>query len=323
MRFRIPPMFLARAASAILLAGLAACARSPAYQRERVHSGSGQSEGERKRVMDTAQKFAPLRKRAVVLPLWNDTPVKGKFEVLGKNQLRDALLEGNKLNVVDEKEIPLRSQDFYLDSDKVNVAHIAENGKKWGVSLVILGRISKISFRRSDDDVGLLRPTAAKAAVSVELRLIDVAQAKEIALGEGAGLSENSTMNLFGQNTDDSEGYRNEVVADALGEAVRKALPSLMKEIDRIQWRGKVLKITGAKVYINAGRATGMQVGDVLKVNSTGSDIFDPDSGLFLGRTAGDLKGTLEVVEFFGEDGAICRVHSGANFQEGDSIQLY
>jgi curli biogenesis system outer membrane secretion channel CsgG len=294
-----------------------------AYKRDQATAGRGQSEREREKIVSTVQKFAPLRKRAVVLPFWNDTPVKGKFEVLAKNNLREALLEGNKVNLVEEKEIPLRSQDFYLDSEKLNVGHVAENGKKWGVSLVILGRISKIAYRRKDDDVGLLRPTAAKAAASVELRLVDVAQAKEIALGEGAGLSENSTMNLFGQDPDDNESYRNEVVADAIGEAVRKALPALLKEIDRIQWRGKIAKISGAKIYVNAGRATGLQVGDILKVNSQGSDIFDPESGLFLGRTAGDLKGTLEVVEYFGEDGAITRLHSGANFNEGDVIQLY
>ncbi len=299
------------------------CARSTAYNRGQANSSRAQSERERDQVNTVVQKFAPLRKRAVVLPFWNDTPMKGKFEVLAKNNLREALLEGNKLNIVDERDIPLRSQDFYLDSEKLNVAHVAENGKKWGVSLVILGRITKIAFRRKDDDVGLLRPTAAKAAANVELRLVDVAQAKEIALGEGAGLSENSSMNLFGQNPEDSESYRNEVVAEALAEAVRKALPALIKEVDRIQWRGKIAKISGAKIYVNAGRATGLQVGDILKVSSQGSDIFDPDTGLFLGRTAGDLKGTLEVVEFFGEDGAISRVHSGANFVEGDIIQLY
>jgi hypothetical protein len=314
---------LLRTGSVVLLLAFAACARSPQYNREKVKSGLGQSQGERDNVMEKAQKFAPLRKRAIVLPLWNDTPVKGKFEVQAKNSLRDSLLDTNKLNLVDEKEVPLRSQDFYLDSDKLDVAHVSENGKKWGVSLVIVGRISKIAFRRQDDDVGLLRPTAAKAAVSVELRLVDVAQAKEIALGEGAGLSENSTMNLFGTNQEDAEGYRNEVVAEALNEAVRKALPSLIKEVDRIQWRGKIIKVTGARLYVNAGRATGLQVGDILKVNSQGSDIFDPDSGLFLGRTAGDLKGTLEVMDFFGDDAAITRVHSGANFQEGDVIQLY
>lgn len=311
-------------ATCLLAATLAvSCARSSAYRQSENLGKRTQSDRERSKVLSAPEKFAPLRKRAVVLPFWNDTPMKGKFEVLGKNQLREALLETNKVNLVDEKEIPLRSQDFYLDSEKVNVAHIAENGRKWGVSLVILGRITKISFRRKDDDVGLVRPTASKAAASVELRLVDVAQSKEIALGEGAGLSENSSMNLFGQSTEDTEAYRNEVVGEALGDAVRKALPALTKEIERIQWRGRIAKISGAKIFVNAGRATGLQIGDILKVSSQGSDIYDPDTGLFLGRTSGDLKGTLEVVEFFGEDGAVTRLHSGANMVEGDTIQLY
>jgi hypothetical protein len=307
-------------ALAIMLQG---CSRSPGYRRETGDSRSPQPERQREKIAEGVQKFAPLRKRAVVLPFWNDTPIKGKFEMMAKNSLREVLLEQNRVNLVDEKDISLRSADFYLDSEKINVAHVAENGKKWGVSLVILGRISKITFRRKDDDVGVLRPTAAKAATSVELRLVDVGQAKEVALGEGTGLSENSSLNLFGADPEDSAGYRNEVVAESLNEAVHKALPALLKELDRIEWRGKIAKIAGAKIYVNAGRATGLQVGDILKVNSQGQDIFDPETGLFLGRTAGDLKGTLEVMEYFGEDGAIARLHSGANFLEGDVIQLY
>lgn len=307
----------------ILLATLVSCTRSPAYRKEAASGDRMQSSREREKTVESVQKFAPLRKRAVLLPFWNDTPIKGKFEVQARNALRELLLEQNRLNIVDDRDVSLRSQDFYVDAEKINVAHAADNGKKWGVSLVILGRISKIAFRRKDDDVGLLRPSAAKAAATVELRLVDVAQAKEIALGQGAGISESSSLNLFGENNDDSEAYRNEIVAEAIGDAVRKALPALNKEIDRIQWRGKIAKINGAKLYINAGRATGVQVGDILKVSSQGQDIFDPDSGLFLGRTGGDLKGTLEITEFFGEDGAISRVHSGGNFNEGDLIQLY
>lgn len=309
--------------AALVLACSAGCTRSPAYRKEASMGDRVQGDREREKTIEAVQKFAPLRKRAVLLPFWNDTPIKGKFEVQARNALRDLLLEQNRLNIVDDRDVSLRSQDFYLDADKINVAHVSDNGKKWGVSLVILGRISKIAFRRKDDDVGLLRPSAAKAAASIELRLVDVAQAKEIALGQGAGISESSSLNLFGESNDDTEAYRNEIVAQAIGDAVRKALPALNKEIERIQWRGKIAKINGAKLYINAGRATGIQVGDILKVSSTGQDIFDPDSGLFLGRTGGDLKGTLEVTEFFGEDGAISRVHSGGNFLEGDMIQLY
>jgi hypothetical protein len=302
---------------------LSACARSPGYTRERKRETRTQSPVEQEKMVEAVQKFSPLRKRAVLLPFWNNTPIKGSFEVRGKNALRELLLEQNRLNIVDERDISLRSQDFFLDPERLNVAHVADNGRKWGVSLVVLGRISKIAFRRKDDDVGLLRPSAAKAAATVELRLVDVAQAKEIALGQGTGMSENSALNLFGEAPEDTEAFRNEIVTEALADAIRKALPALNKEIDRIQWRGKVAKISGAKIYVNAGRATGLQIGDILKISSQGQDIFDPDTGLFLGRTGGDLKGTLEVVEFFGEDGAIARVHSGGNFVEGDTIQLY
>ncbi len=305
------------------LVALASCARSSGYRKDASVSPRMQGQRERDKVVAAVQKFSPLKKRAVILPFWNDTPIKGRFENHAKHSLGEMLLDQNSLNVVDEKDISLRSQDFYLDSDKINVAHVAENGRKWGVSLVVLGKISKIAFRRKDDDVGLLRPSAAKAAASVELRLVDVAQAKEIALGQGAGSSENTSLNLFGTDTEDTSDTRNELVADAIVDAIRKALPALNREIERIQWRGKIAKITGAKLYVNAGRATGLQIGDILKVNSQGQDIFDPETGLFLGRTPGDLKGTLEVVEFFGEDGAISRVHSGANFLEGDVIQLY
>lgn len=302
---------------------LSACSRSPGFRQESSSRNRPQSEREREKVVEAVQKFSPLRKRAVLLPFWNDTPIKGRFEVYAKNTLRDMLLEQNRLNVVDERDVSLRSQDFYLDADKINLSQLAENGRKWGVSLIVLGRISKIAFRRKDDDVGLLRPSAAKAAASVELRLVDVALAKEIALGEGAGLSENSSLNFFGEGADDTETTRNEIVANAIADGIRKALPALNKEIERIQWRGKIAKMAGAKIYVNAGRATGLQLGDILKVSSQGQDIFDPETGLFLGRTGGDLKGTLEVMEFFGEDGAICRIHSGANFLEGDMIQLY
>lgn len=307
----------------ILALTLTSCARSPGYRKDAAKGDRVQTKKEREHVIEAVKRFSPLKKRSVILPFWNDTPIKGRFEVQAKNSLREMLLEQNRLNVVDERDISLRSQDFYLDSEKVNVAHLAENGRKWGVSLIVLGRISKIAFRRKDDDVGLLRPSAAKAAVSVELRLIDVALAKEIAIGQGAGISENSSLNLFGEGAEDTETTRNELVADAIVDAIAKALPALNKEVDRIQWRGKIAKIAGAKVYVNAGRATGIQVGDILKVNSQGQDIFDPETGLFLGRTGGDLKGTLEVVEYFGEDGAISRIHSGSNFLEGDAIQLY
>ena len=47
-------------------------------------------------------------------------------------------------------------------------------------------------------------------------------------------------------------------------------------------------------------RITSWVAGDILKVLTQGDDIYDPATGSYLGRTQGQLKGTLEVVDFLG-----------------------
>jgi hypothetical protein len=81
--------------------------------------------------------------------------------------------------------------------------------------------------------------------------------------------------------------------------------------------------ISGERVYVNAGRLSGLQVGDILKVTEEGDDVYDPDTGRFIGTAPGRLKGTIEVVSYFGKDGAIAVIHSGSGFQENDRVELY
>jgi hypothetical protein len=84
-----------------------------------------------------------------------------------------------------------------------------------------------------------------------------------------------------------------------------------------------VAKIIGNRIYINAGKTSGIQVGDVLKVLTEGEEIFDPENGAFLGQSLGEVKGTLEIIDYFGEDGATAIIHSGGSVQEGDYVRLY
>jgi hypothetical protein len=81
--------------------------------------------------------------------------------------------------------------------------------------------------------------------------------------------------------------------------------------------------VSGERVFINAGRLSGLQVGDILKVTEEGDDVYDPENGRFIGTAPGRLKGTIEVVSYFGRDGAIAVVHSGSGFQENDRVELY
>jgi hypothetical protein len=128
---------------------------------------------------------------------------------------------------------------------------------------------------------------------------------------------------VFDDDALSSREARNEIARDAIAEAVRKMTDEVNLAMEKMDWQGRVAKIVGNKVYINAGRASGLLAGDILKVMSPGEEIVDPITKSYLGRSEGMLKGTLEVSEFVGKDTSMTTIHTGGNFQEGDVVRLY
>jgi len=104
---------------------------------------------------------------------------------------------------------------------------------------------------------------------------------------------------------------------------VRRSIPKIIKVSERIEWIGRVAKIVGSKIYVNAGRVSGLNIGDVLKVLTEGLEVYDPETGAMLGVSKGEVKGTLEIIDYFGGDGTIAILHSGGSVVEGDYVQLY
>lgn len=103
----------------------------------------------------------------------------------------------------------------------------------------------------------------------------------------------------------------------------RMFLADIVKSIDKIAWEGSIALVNGEKIYINAGRLSGLQIGDILKVTEKGPEVYDPDTGRYIGNAPGRMKGRLEVVSYFGKDGAITIVYSGSGFTENDRVELY
>ncbi len=64
-------------------------------------------------------------------------------------------------------------------------------------------------------------------------------------------------------------------------------------------------------------------MGHILKVITEGRDIYDPDTGALIGTAQGEIKGAIEVIDYFGPDGAIAVLHSGGQIQKGDLVQMY
>ena len=130
-------------------------------------------------------------------------------------------------------------------------------------------------------------------------------------------------LKFYQSASEDNLAYRQELLRYSVKVAVRKFIPRVIKVGSRLDWMGRVAKIIGTRIYINAGRSSGINIGDIIKVITEGQEVYDPESGAMIGVSQGEVKGTLEVVDYFGTDGAICILHSGGSVTEGDFVQLY
>jgi hypothetical protein len=306
---------------------LSACQRSPQYKRDQDYNKddgySYYSDAKGKTASQKVESLGQPKKRVVVLNFWNDTPVKqADLGAFAADELRRGLFLTQRVILPPDAKTDMGTEDF-INGEKVKVAQLIREGRKLGVSVLLIGRVTKVVFRSRGDDVGLLRQKQSLAGVDVEVKLFDVAGGREIMATSKSGEASSSAMVALESADMESPGYRAEMTKFAVRNAMGGVVGDVLKAIEKMQWEGRVAKVTGTKIYVNAGRASGLVAGDILKILTPGDDIYDPTTGAFLGRTQGQLKGTVEVVDFLGTDGAVTEIHTGGNFQDGDAVELY
>lgn len=301
-----------------VLAALSGCTRSTQFQRnEAFYQPETRTQSQR------LESMGQPRKRVVVLDFWNDTPVKddeiGKFAA---DELRRGLFATQRMILPTDVKSEFTTHDF-LQGDQVKVAQLIREGRRLGVSVLVIGRISKIVFRQRGEEVGILRQKQSLAAVDAELKIFDVTGGREIlAVGRSGDAASNSLV-AFEDKNQTSQDFRGELSKLAVRHATEGLVPDVVRAVEKMTWQGHIAKIIGTKVYVNAGKQSGLVEGDILRVLTNGEDIYDPKTGSYLGRTSGQLKGTLEVVDFIGTDGAVAELHTGGGFGEGDLVRLY
>lgn len=298
--------------------------RSEAFKREQQYYRQDSEFANRKGTATTrAQKFGQPKKKIYVLPFLNTTPLGGdELGEFAASELIREIRSSNKAVVPEDIRSADTSKEFY-SGDKVRLGPLVREGKKLGVALLVIGKIKKITYRKNADDVGVFRQKDALAAVDLEMRIFDVVNSRELLFNEKSADSTSSQIDLFGTNNDDPKSQRTELVRMALRNGMNLYARDTIRAIEKISWEGRIAKIAGGQVYINAGKATGLSMGDILKVLTPGEDVYDPATGAYMGRSRGQPKGTLEVSEYLGTDGAVTTVHSGGNFNENDIVQLY
>ncbi len=176
------------------------------------------------------------------------------------------------------------SQQFFSQTLDTR-SRLSRLGKELGAQAIILERVHFSS--------NIMAGTYTTPTQQVELQLIDTATGYPV-----------KSYNL-NPSTPGSE----------------KVVNSLVNHVRMIDWSARVIKVENKRVLINAGRLTGLQAGQNLRVYAKGSEIKDPGSQLSLGQAQGALKGTVKIVDFFGLDGAICEPLAVGKFKQGDMVK--
>lgn len=221
-------------------------------------------------------------------------------------------------------EVDLNTKDL-IEQGKWDWEKIYKLAREKSIPMVMEWELKPIQIQQESDPVGMMRERQRRIVVQVKARMAETRKGKDLIDEIGQAQREDKDVLWLskGEKKITVADYDHETLNFLLKESITTLVPSLVAQASRVSWSGRVAMIKNDRLYLNVGRQSGLQVGDILKVLDTSDEVFDPETGESIGKVPGSMKGTLEVVNYFGSDGAIAVVHSGAGFQENDSIVLY
>ena len=266
-----------------------------------------------------------LRKKVMVLPFLDQKVDRSKNVVeTARRVVVNDLLRTRQFVIVNNTDFPQDVKSYLKDSKSYDMAAIARVAKALGVSAVIEGKVMEIRAKRVGDEIGVFRKVKASVDVTIGLRVFGTKTGREILTTTRKATAEAETTRVAQDSYSDRHLQEDPIlVARGVSKAFRSTVPLVVKAVEKLNWEGRVAMIDGDRIFVNAGRLSGIQVGDILKVVEEGDEVFDPETGTFLGYAPGRMKGTLEVTSYFGKDGSVSVIHSGSGFKENDRVELY
>jgi curli biogenesis system outer membrane secretion channel CsgG len=213
----------------------------------------------------------------------------GKFIVIDRQKL-DKLMDEQKLG----------------QTGAIDPATAAKMGKILGLNAIVTGAISNYGVSQQ----GTVLSKSQVVDVTIDIRVVDVESGQVLYADSGKG--EGSTGNS--QLSQDLPG-------DALRAAISQLALNIESQVNQRPWSCRVADYDGSTVYLNAGKLSGIDVGQKLVVFKLGREIKDPDSGLVIGHAEQKL-GDAQVNGYFGDDGSTAQMVSGEAPSKGDVAKM-
>ena len=255
-----------------------------------------------------------LKRKVAILNFENNTSY--KEEKIGEavaKKLSDKLEATQRVVTLDKSVVSetLNREGFKFenlsDPPVIKRAHQSLGIQAFALGTVTdVGLLSSKASETSDEEV-------AFATAKVEIRLIDASTGNLLKTFIGRSP-------IFGTK-ETGEYSRGKAVLKAIELGLDDILEGFLRQLDLLDWATTIARVEGENVYLNAGKLSGIRIGDTLEIFEPGKEIFHPTTNLSLGWTTGKLKGAVKVTDLFGVDAAVARVAQGVGFNSNDVVK--
>lgn len=266
-----------------------------------------------------------MRRRITILPFLNQSVYQAEeISQEARSYFISLLEKTDNVVITDWSALGIDNIDTYKNGSAFKIPELAKKIKNSGVHAIVVGTVKELRTGRKGDSVGVFRRVRADIKAVVELKIISVRSGQVMATdSQEADLSEASTKVAQRVYQDHDMKDDPSAVRFVVENAFEKTIPTLFATLKRFSWEGRVALVKGERVYLNAGRVSGLQIGDLLRIVEEQEEVFDPENSRSIGSIRGRMKGTVEVISYFGNDGATAQIHSGSGFKENDLVEFY
>jgi hypothetical protein len=255
-----------------------------------------------------------LKRKVAILSFENHTSY--KEEKIGEavaKKLSDKLEATQRVVTLDKTVVSemLAREGFKFESLS-DPSVIKRGHQSLGIQAFTLGTVTDVSLLSSKTSETSDEETTF-ATAKVEIRLIDASTGNLLKTFIGRSP-------IFGTK-ETGEGSRGKAVLKAIDLSLEDILEGFLRQLDLLDWATTIARVEGETIYLNAGKLSGIRIGDTLEVFEPGKEILHPVSNLSLGWTTGKQKGAVKVTDLFGVDAAVGRVVQGAGFSSNDVVK--
>ena len=256
-------------------------------------------------VVSPSKPELPRLKRKVLIAYFDDRTTQAD-EVLGDWVAEKLIKEVNRRTVqtlfTDFQMVKEFLKDKGIDLKNLETTSTLQYlNEVFGVHALIVGELSGpyvFTTKTAKDQEG-----TASAIIKIDIKIVDTLTGKT--------LKNLSASNPIIASKERGSFSGEKAKNKAIDVTIATLGSSLAKELDSLDWFCRIAKVEGEEVYMNAGRLTGVQVGDVM-------EMFRPGGS----REPGESKGKVRISAFIGIDASVGKLIQGKSPDVNDILKL-